>query len=124
MFKLIITVTKKAEMPLNEFIQYYEEKHVPLLCKILPPIDDYKRNYIVPNDPLTSNDTTNEKKENEQDFHVFTELGFLSREKAESFLTAFFSPENHTIISEDEAKFVAPNGVKAYVVKVHQTINA
>lgn len=115
MFKLIITVKKKTEISINEFIRHYEGHHAPMLCRILPPIQEYRRNYIVLNDRLTQTDET------ELDFHVFTELLFASRENAERFMAAFFSQENYALISNDEANFVAPNGVKAYIVEVYES---
>lgn len=49
---------------------------------------------------------------------AFTEVRFVSRADAEEFVDAFTSPGVLEKILEDEARFMAPNGVWWRVVEV------
>jgi len=53
---------------MREFIDYYESKHVPLICSLAPVPTIYKRRYMV-GERLTADG-------GEVDFDVMTELVF------------------------------------------------
>lgn len=70
MFKVLAFLTKREGIETRAFIDYYEKKHVPLICSLAPTLIVYKRRYII------------EKLTNEGgaiDFDVVTELGFADR---------------------------------------------
>jgi hypothetical protein len=47
MFKVFGFLTKKDGLGTQEFIDYYESKHVPLVCSLAPVPTVYKRRYLV-----------------------------------------------------------------------------
>ena len=48
MVKMIALLRRKAGMSREDFIQYYETKHVPLILKHVKIMADYRRSYVVP----------------------------------------------------------------------------
>ena len=68
MFKVFGFLTKREGMQMQDFIDYYENKHVPLICTLAPISSLYKRN-IVRGDELTQGGGA-------VDFDVMAELGF------------------------------------------------
>jgi EthD domain len=70
MFKVFGFLTKREGMQMQDFIDYYENKHVPLICSLAPTPSLYKRRYIVRGEELTQEGGA-------VDFDVMTELGFF-----------------------------------------------
>src|SRR3546814_13313285 len=48
MVKLVALLKAKEGLSQEEFENYYEKYHVPLVLKHLPQIAHYRRNYVVP----------------------------------------------------------------------------
>ena len=46
MFKVIALLSKKPGLSRDDFIEYYETKHVPLARKLFPKIQKYKRSFL------------------------------------------------------------------------------
>ena len=46
MFKVFGFLPKKDGLGTQEFIDYYENKHVPLICRLAPVPIIYKRRYL------------------------------------------------------------------------------
>jgi uncharacterized protein (TIGR02118 family) len=123
MFKLIIAFRKKQGMSRDDFIQYYEGKHVPLAQKLLGVGTGrgiYRRNYIIADDPLLSKVGDGRSGDNTDQFDVITESIANTREEMEAGLGLFFSDEIFRKIKADEANFVEPGSVKFYVVEVRE----
>lgn len=120
MFKYIAHIKKKVGMSRQDFIDYYENKHEPLIRSLLPHLHIYRRNYLVFDDPLINVDGRGGGSES-AGYDVLTEGVLGSREEAEAFFAAFANPEIFSKIQADEANFVAPGSVKVYVVEVHQS---
>jgi hypothetical protein len=72
MFKVFGFLSKKEGMTTQAFIDYYEKNHVPLICRLAPTPNVYKRNYLSRGDELNRGD-------NAIDFDVITELVFPDR---------------------------------------------
>jgi uncharacterized protein (TIGR02118 family) len=120
MFKWIVHIKKKKGMSRAEFIDYYENKHVPLIRRLLPKIAVYRRNYLVFDDPMLSVDARGGS-ENDAGYDVLTEDIFDTREEAQALMAAFADPEIHAQIKADEANFVEPGHAKMFIVEVYQS---
>src|SRR6266508_2963994 len=72
MFKVLGFLTKRAGIETQTFIEYYENIHVPLICRLAPPPLVYKRRYLRRDEELT-------KEGGALDCDVVTELGFPDR---------------------------------------------
>ena len=121
MFKLIVTIKRKRGMSREEFIDYYENHHVALCRKILPPLEVYRRNYIMNDDPLLKAIGDNRAVDGENDFDVITEAIYTTRAEAQASMNALFDQNVGPKIMADEAKFCEPGGIKFYVVQVRQS---
>ena len=69
MLKVLGFLTKREGIEMQAFIDYYENKHVPLICSLAPTPIVYKRRYLVRGEELT-------KEGGAVDFDVMTELEF------------------------------------------------
>lgn len=78
MFTVFAFLTKKDGLRTQEFIDYYESNHVPLICSLAPVPTVYKRRYLV-GERLTAEG-------GEVDFDVMTELVFADRLAFEAWM--------------------------------------
>ena len=112
MFKVLAFLTKREGIETRAFIDYYENKHVPLICSLAPTPIVYKRRYIL------------EKLTNEGgaiDFDVVTELGFPDRAAYNAWMAKLSAPGAGDRVSADEVKFLDRSRTRAYVVEEYVT---
>lgn len=105
MFKVMSFLTKKEGLNTKEFIDYYENNHVPLIASIAPIPDGYKRNYIIGG--------------TEEDFDVITEMSFQDREAYETWVAKMYAPDTGVI--EDETRFLDRAKTKPHFIEEHKT---
>ena len=121
MYKYMILMKKKASLSREEFINYYENQHVPLMRSLASGRDIYRRNYVVMDDPMFAIDG----RLGEADvlgFDVITEIAFPTRADAEAAkAAALATPENLARIKADETNFCEPGSVRMFVVEVRQS---
>jgi uncharacterized protein (TIGR02118 family) len=115
MFKCITMIRKKPGMSRQEFIDYYETQHAPLVRRLVPGIQIYRRNYVIAEDSIFSADKAG------PGFDAMTEGLFNTRQEAEDFVARISNPEIARQIREDEVNFVADGSSNTYVVEVHQS---
>jgi hypothetical protein len=120
MFKWMMAIKRKNGISHQEFIDYYENTHAPLLRSLLPPMYIYRRNYLTFDDPLFAVDGRGGGN-TDLDFDVITEVIFSTREEAEALMAAVANPEIFAKIKADEDNFVEPGRAKCFVVKVCQS---
>ena len=110
MIKVFGYLTRKPGLSLQEFADYYEHNHVPLvLSKAFMPMV-YKRNYI------RRGDTFNIEG-NEISFDCMTELVFADRDDLSAWMASLGVDE----ISRDEENFIDRAATRAYVVDERST---
>jgi hypothetical protein len=120
MFKLIITVKRRAGLSLDEFETYYKTKHLPLLGSILPnagPRAKAIRLNIVKRDDPFLKSIGDDRADSNPPFDCVTEAEFDCREHAEHALGAFFEPANLARIKQDERAFCDLRSIRFYVVE-------
>lgn len=108
MFKVFGFLSKKDGLSIQEFIDYYENKHVPLICSLAPVPAIYKRRYLV-GERLTAEG-------GEVDFDVMTELVFADRHAFDAWMAALAKPEVGARVVADEQKFLNRARTRAYVI--------
>ena len=108
MFKVFGFLTKKENLSIQEFINYYENKHVPLICSLAPVPSVYKRRYL--RERLTAEGA------GRFEFDVMTELVFTDRNTFDSWMAALAKPEASALVVADEEKFLNRSRTRAYVV--------
>ena len=113
MYKVFAFLTKKDGLRTQEFIDYYESKHVPLICSLAPVPTVYKRRYLV-GEKLTAEG-------GEVDFDVMTELVFADRGAFDAWMAELAKPGVGARIVEDEEKFLNRARTRAYVIEERVT---
>jgi hypothetical protein len=113
MFKVFGFLTKKDSLSMQEFMDYYESKHVPLICSLAPIPTVYKRRYLV-GERLTAEG-------GEVDFDVMTELVFADRRAFDAWMAELAKPGVGTRIVADEERFLNRSRTRAYVVEERVT---
>jgi hypothetical protein len=120
MFKLIITVKRRAGLSLNEFLSYYKTRHLPLLRATLPhdgpQAKAIRLNIVNRDDPFLKLVGDNRADANPP-FDCLTEAEFERREDAEGAMRAFFDPNTLDTIKQDEGNFCDLKSIRFYVVE-------
>lgn len=110
MIKLIGLLKKKAGLTRDEFIDYYENHHAPLACRLLPMGSDYRRSY-------TEKMRVNGVEVNDAfEYDVVSELWFKDKSAYEAFATSMQTPEIFAQIVADEEKFLERGANRILVV--------
>lgn len=105
MYKVFAYLTRRPGTTREEFIDYYENHHVPLVLSLASMPRVYKRNYVIrggaagPGAPAI-------------DFDVVTEMAWDSRAGFEEWIALQGVPA----IAEDEAKFLDRSKTQAHVI--------
>jgi EthD domain len=111
MLKVFAYLTKREGLATQEFIDYYENHHVPLVLGLAsaPPLV-YKRNYLVRGDEFNREDDA-------IDFDVVTELVFSDR----SGFIQWIEDLSVDAVGTDEEKFLDRSRTRAYVIEERAT---
>ena len=114
MFRVLAFLTKREGMETKDFIDYYENKHVPLICRLAPTPMVYKRRYLLRDEKLTTQGGA-------IDFDVVTDLGFPNREAYLAWMARLSEPGASEQVAADEARFLDRSRTKAYVFEEYVT---
>jgi len=114
MFTVFGFLAKRDEISMQEFIDYYENKHIPLILTLAPSPLVYKRRYLKRNEELTGGG-------NMVDYDVMTELGFADEESFAAWMGKILEPGIAEQVAEDEARFLERSRTRAYVVREYAT---
>ena len=106
MVKAIALLKRKPGLSREEFIEHYEEVHVPLILKHSTGVIKYIRNFIV-SDGMT-----------EPDYDCITELWYEDMEAFTATISVWGTEEGQVII-EDENSFIDRDMIKFYMVEEH-----
>jgi uncharacterized protein (TIGR02118 family) len=108
--KIMAMLKRKAGLSMEEFIDYYENHHVPLIRRIVPYMQDYRRNYVRGGSSGRPKDGTG------PDCDVITEAWFASREDFAKFKAEGLNAESREAITQDELKFLDRDFIRLFVV--------
>jgi uncharacterized protein (TIGR02118 family) len=108
MFKLIIMARRKPGMSMDEFRDYYENRHALLVREITPMMREYRRNYLTPLDSaLAAGDTAS--------FDCVTEAWFDSEaEFQRSIQSLVADSEKTTALAKDEENLFERSTIKIF----------
>jgi uncharacterized protein (TIGR02118 family) len=109
--KMIAFFKRKPGMSVEEFQDYYENKHVPTIMKILAPfMMDYRRNFVCGVPPIAGE---------APDCDVITEAWFETRDAFEQFGSA--AAKHREMIAQDELKFIDTKSLRMFIVEEHSS---
>jgi hypothetical protein len=114
MFKVFGFLSKREDMTTQAFVDYYENNHVPLICRLAPTPSVYKRNYLLRGDELNRGD-------NAIDFDVVTELVFPDRAAYLAWRAALSKPGSGEQVVADEEKFLDRSRTRASIIEERVT---
>jgi hypothetical protein len=121
MFKIIVTMKKRADLSTAEFERYYNDRHLPFLKEILPPVSGksrvHYRNFPRLDDPFLDLFLDGRGVVSDPSFDCMTEVIYEDRESAIEYFKNFFSSGKLKSIKEDEGNFVDLDTVKFHVVE-------
>src|SRR5579862_7434721 len=99
MFKFFVFLKKKKELSTEDFMNYYENNHVPLILSLTHTPLVYKRNYLKHGDAFNL-------ASDEIGFDVVTEQIFSSREDLQAWLANLSRPGVGEKVRADEERFL------------------
>lgn len=118
MFKIVLTLKKRADLTRQQFIDHYEGQHTALVRDLVPRAPLYRRNFVVDGGEILGIAGTTPA---EGGFDCMTELGFHTRAEAEAHIAAYLDPAIHPVIVADEERFIEPGGLRFYLMEVYQS---
>jgi len=100
MFKVVILVTRKEGMSREEFVDYYESTHVPLVRSSFPQLIEYRRNYVDTSEAILSPDAVTPNCDS------ITEMWFEERAGYDAMVAANDHPVIGPALANDAAQFM------------------
>ncbi len=110
MIKVLVFIKKRPDLDRDQFRDYYERNHAPLVNRLLPFYQEYNRNYLV--EPFRPDQTG-------VDFDVVTELVFASRDDYEAWRATLAEPAVLEQIRADERNFLEQGSTRMWLVDEH-----
>ena len=114
MKRLVALLTRKPGLTMEEFQDYYESRHVPLITSCLPPGVEYRRTYVDPT-TLFSGTMSNPGEARTLEFDVITTLSFPTEEIYAAARASLGTAENQARIGADEENFLDRSAKRIFV---------
>ena len=99
MVRILSYLVKRDGMTDDEFVDYYENHHVPLIASVAPTPIVYKRRYLQRGESTNVGDA-------DLGFDVVTEMVFADRESHQSWIAAVRTGIDGERVAADEARFL------------------
>ncbi|RYE93524.1 MAG: hypothetical protein EOO75_04160, partial [Myxococcales bacterium] len=98
MFKIMAFLARRPDLTTEAFVEHYEGRHVPLICRLVgsPPV--YRRSYLRRDEPLLPGAAIG--------FDVVTEQQFTDRASLDAWLARVAQPEVAAQVRADEERFL------------------
>jgi hypothetical protein len=114
--KLVALFRFRPGMTREEGIEYYETKHVPLICELMPGVfADYRRSFVLPNS-MVFPEHMEGAPPSPPEFDLITELWFSSREHYDRMITVMADPAVGERVARDEANFLDRSSMIMFLV--------
>ena len=113
--KLIALISKKSSISEEDFKNYYESNHAPLIESLFPTLSGYTRTYLFESN-LLSDTLPLESDGAQSQFNVITELTFKNEEDLNQFFERGTHQDVVEAIRDDEANFL--DGEKTIMYRV------
>ncbi|KAB8336702.1 hypothetical protein FH972_021012 [Carpinus fangiana] len=119
MLRMLAFLVKQPHLTTDEFIDYYENKHIPLIIALsgdtLP--SPYKRRYL----RKDADSVSGAAGAPGVDFDAVTELAFADAEARAAWFAQLSRNGGLARVAEDEERFLVRERTVAYVVEEHST---
>jgi hypothetical protein len=114
MFKLLAYLSKRNGMTMDEFVDYYENHHLPLILSLAPTPMEYKRHYLQRGDSVNVGEAS-------IDFDVVTELQWTDRSAFYAWIGAVTGGAAGERVAADEERFLDRSRSRVCVVTDYVT---
>lgn len=109
MYKVVSFLKMREGLSPDQFQDYYENHHVPLILSLAPAPLVYRRRYLLQEHEVTHSG-------NSINYDVTTELGFADEASFQGWMTTLFAPGTAEKVITDESMFLDRTKTCAYVV--------
>lgn len=109
MYKVVSFLKMREGLSADEFRDYYENHHVPLILSLAPAPLVYRRRYLQHEKEVT-------RSGNGINYDVTTELGFADESAFQEWMTTLFASGTAEKVITDESMFLDRTKTCAYVV--------
>lgn len=109
MLKVVALMKRKAGLSRAELIDYYENRHVPLIRSLVPEIRDYRRSYVDTSVSVPFAAVP--------DFDVITEIWFDDQASYDRFLERCADPDIARRVAEDEENVFDRSATRLFAVE-------
>ena len=107
MIRQFFLISKKPDISVDAFRDYYETRHVPLIRRLLPMFAYYQRHYV------DREHSELESGQVEPGFDVITEIHFAGQAEYDAFRAAVSDPAVIAEIRADEANFLISDATRS-----------
>lgn len=114
--KLALFLCRRPHVTPEQFADYYDKKHAPLLSSLLPWIRVYNRNHVLGGAINAPTDGE------EPPFNTFTELRLKDAAAVQEFRAEFAKPEIMRQIRADEANFLQGEKSRLFEVEEYDSV--
>ena len=111
--RILSYLVKRDDMATEEFVDYYENHHVPLIVSLAPPPVVYKRHYVQRGDAVNIGEAA-------IDFDVVTEQVFADR-AFQSWIDSVTAGDAGERVAADEARFLDRSRTRSCIVNDYVT---
>ena len=112
MFKLVMLLRKRPDITREQFIDHYDNRHVPLMHSLQAKgAAVHRRNFVVPPEAGSR-----------PEYDAIVEIFYEDLATAQGAASAIADPEVRRQMLEDEDRFIERGSIRRYVVEVHETV--
>ncbi|WP_246245143.1 EthD domain-containing protein [Amycolatopsis pithecellobii] len=112
---MIVFNKKKDGLSLEQYRDYYENVHAPLIRSFFPTVGVYRRNYV-DRERTALTERNADAAQAQTDFDSITEAFFEDWEAFEAFRNKNAEPAVRARIVADEVNFLEPSAIRRYIV--------
>lgn len=113
MIKVVAFLTRLPHVDREAFKAYYEDRHAPMVARLLPMLHVYERNYP---DAAKVRPAEGQTLDEAIGFDALTVMKFKDREAFRAWKAALADPETLAIIQADEAQFLDNTKTRLFVM--------
>jgi uncharacterized protein (TIGR02118 family) len=113
-YKIMMLIRKRADLTREQFIDYYDNRHVPFMHELLPTgAAIHRRNFVLTGGP-------GEVSSPECD--VICEIFYEDLATAQAAMRSLADPRIRRLMEEDEDRFIERGSIRRFVVDAHETV--
>lgn len=115
MYKLMMLLKKRPDLTREQFIDHYDNRHVPLMHSLLKRgAAVHRRNFVLP--ASAADEGT------DRECDVIVEIFYEDLETVQGVAQQMADPQIQRQMREDEDRFILKGSIRRFAVEVHETV--